>query len=105
VLDWFKRRGERPKRLAELSPDELDAMLDGHPELAHLLRHAIGILQFAPPRVAEKLLARVEGIVDETLRHRLTPEAEHDFVMRELQTLQAEWAASGHSGRNGPVGQ
>jgi hypothetical protein len=102
VLDWFRRRGERPKRLAELNPDELDAMLDGHPELAHLLRHAIGILQFAPPRVAERLLARVEGIVDETLRRRLTPEAEHDFVMRELQTLQDEWAGSR---RSGPAGE
>ncbi len=101
MLDWFKRRGERPKRLAELSPDELDAMLDGHPELAHLLRHAVGILQFAPPRVVEKLLARVEEIVDETLRRRLTPEAEHDFVMRELQTLQAEWADSSRSRRVG----
>jgi hypothetical protein len=105
VLDWFRRRGERPKRLAELSPDELDAILDGHPELAHLLRHAIGILQFAPPRVAERLLARVEGIVDETLRRRLSPEAEHDFVMRELQTLQEEWGESGASGRSGPVGE
>ncbi len=101
MLDWFRRRGERPKRLAELSPDELDAMLDGHPELAHLLRHAIGILQFAPPRVADKLLARVEEIVDETLRRRLTPEAEHEFVMQELQTLQAEWAESGRSRRVG----
>ena len=97
MLDWFRRRGERPKRLAELSPDELDAILDGHPELAHLLRHALGILQFAPPRVAERVLARVEGIVDETLRRRLAPEAEHEFVMRELQALQAEWAASSRS--------
>lgn len=105
MLDWFKRRGERPKRLAELAPDELDAILDGHPELAHLLRHAIGILQFAPPRVAEQLLARVEEIVDETLRRQLSPEAEHDFVMRELQTLQAEWAESGRGGRVGEVGE
>lgn len=101
MLDWFKRRGERPKRLAELSPDELDAILEGHPELAQLLRHAIGILQFAPPRVAERLLARVEGIVDETLRRRLTPEAEHDFVMRELQALQEEWAESNRGRRVG----
>lgn len=98
MLDWFKRHGQRPKRLAEMSPDELDAMLVGHPELEHLLRHALGVLQFAPPRIAERLLARVETIVDETLRRRLTPEAEHDFVMRELQTLQAEWATSGRSG-------
>jgi hypothetical protein len=87
MLDWFKRRGQRPKRLAEMSPDELDAMLVGHPELEHLLRHALGVMQFAPPRIAEQVLVRVEGIVDETLRRNLDPEAEHTFVMQQLEEL------------------
>lgn len=87
MLDWFKRRGQRPKQLAEMSPDELDAMLIGHPELEHLLRHALGVMQFAPPRIAEQVLVRVEGIVDETLRRNLDPEAEHTFVMHELEEL------------------
>lgn len=87
MLDWFKRRGQRPKRLAEMSPDELDAMLVGHPELEHLLRHALGVMQFAPPRIAEQVLVRVEGIVDETLRRNLDSEAEHTFVMHELEEL------------------
>jgi hypothetical protein len=87
MLDWFKRRGQRPKQLAEMSPDELDAMLVGHPELEHLLRHALGVMQFAPPRIAEQVLVRVEGIVDETLRRNLDPEAEHAFVMQELEEL------------------
>jgi hypothetical protein len=87
MLDWFKRRGQRPKSLAEMTPDELDAMLAGHPELEHLLRHSLGIMQFAPPRVAEQVLQRVEAIMDETLRRRLTPEAEHEFVMHELEEL------------------
>lgn len=87
MLDWFKRRGQRPKRLAEMSPDELDAMLAGHPELEHLLRHSLGLMQFAPPRVAEQVLARVEEIVDETLRLRLDPEGEHTFVMSQLEEI------------------
>ena len=87
MLDWFKRRGQRPKVLAEMTPDELDAMLTGHPELEHLLRHSLGLMQFAPPRIAEQVLRRVEAIVDETLRRRLDPAAEHDFVMGELATL------------------
>lgn len=87
MLDWFKRRGERPKALAEMSPDELDAMLAGHPELEYLLRHSLGLMQFAPPRVAEQVLRRVEAIVDETLRRRLSPAAEHDFVMGEVAAL------------------
>lgn len=87
MLDWFKRRGQRPKTLAEMTPDELDAMLNGHPELAHLLRHSLGLMQFAPPRVAERVLTRVEAIVDETLRRRLSPEAEHEFVMAQLEDL------------------
>ncbi len=87
MLDWFKRRGQRPKRLAEMSPDELDAMLAGHPELEHLLRHSLGLMQFAPPRVAEQVLARVEEIVDETLRLRLDPEGEHEFVMSRLEEI------------------
>lgn len=87
MLDWFKRRGQRPKPLAEMSPDELDAMLVGHPELEHLLRHSLGLMQFAPPRVAEAVLVRVEGIVDETLRRRLDPDAEHQFVMSQLEEI------------------
>lgn len=87
MIEWFKRRGQRPKRLAEMTPDELDAILTGHPELELLLRHSLGVMQFAPPRVAETVLARVEAIVDETLRRRLPPDQEHDFVMREMETL------------------
>ena len=87
MLEWFKRRGQRPKQLAEMSPDELDAMLVGHPELEHLLRHALGVMQFAPPRIAEQVLVRVEGIVDATLRRNLDPEVEHAFVMQELEEL------------------
>ena len=87
MLDWFKRRGQRPKPLAEMTPDELDAMLAGHPELEHLLRNTLGLMQFAPPRVAERILGRVEAIVDETLRRRLSPDAEHEYVMGELEGL------------------
>lgn len=87
MLDWFKRRGQRPKPLAEMTPDELDAMLVGHPELEHLLRHSLGIMQFAPPKVAERVLQRVEAIVDETLQRRLSPEAEHEYVMQQLEEL------------------
>lgn len=97
MLDWFKRRGQRPKRLAEMTPDELDTMLTGHPELELLLRHSLGVMQFAPPRVVEQVLQRVEGIVDETLRQQLSPAQEHDFVMRELATLQQELATGGRS--------
>jgi hypothetical protein len=87
MLDWFKRRGQRPKTLAEMTPDELDAMLTGHPELEHLLRHSLGVMQFAPPRVAERVLQRVEAIVDETLRRHLPPDAEHEYVMAQLEEL------------------
>lgn len=87
MLDWFKRRGQRPKPLAAMTPEELDAMLDGHPELAQLLRSSLGLMQFAPPRVAEQVLGRVEAIVDETLRRRLSPAAEHEYVLRELEGL------------------
>lgn len=87
MLEWFKRRGQRPKPLAELTPDELDAVLAGHPELEALLRHTLGVMQFAPPRVAEAVLARVGAIVDEVLRRRLSPEEEHDYVMREMEAV------------------
>ena len=87
MLEWFRRRGQRPKRLAEMSPDELDAMLVGHPELEHLLRHSLGLMQFAPPKVAESVLARVEQIIDETLRRRLSPQEEQAFVLRELEAI------------------
>lgn len=87
MLDWFKRRGQRPKRLAEMTPDELDAMLAGHPQLETLLRHSLGVMQFAPPKVAESVLHRIEEIIDETLRRRLSPDEEHAFVMRELETV------------------
>ena len=100
MLDWFKRRGQRPKALAEMTPEELDAMLAGHPELELLLRHSLGLMQFAPPRVAEQVLRRVEAIVDETLRRRLPPAAEHDFVMGELAALREVLVA----GRQSPVG-
>lgn len=93
MLDWFKRRGQRPKALAEMTPDELDAMLVGHPELEHLLRHALGVMQFAPPRLAERVLQRVEGIVDETLGRRLAPEQEHVFVMEQLEALRRDLLA------------
>ena len=87
MLEWFKRRGQRPKRLAEMTPDELDAMLAEHPQLETLLRHSLGVMQFAPPKVAESVLQRVEGIIDETLRRRLSPDEEQAFVMGELETV------------------
>ena len=87
MLEWFRRRGQRPKRLAEMTPDELDAMLAGHPQLEALLRHSLGVMQFAPPQVAERVLRRVEGIIDETLRRRLSPEDEHAFVVGELEAV------------------
>lgn len=97
MLDWFKRRGQRPKRLAEMSPDELDAILVGHPELEHLLRHSLGLMQFAPPRIAETVLVRIEEIVDETLRRRLDPDAEHDFVMGQLEEVRKLVVRQGQS--------
>ena len=87
MLDWFKRRGQRPKRLAEMTPDELDAMLADHPQLETLLRHSLGVMQFAPPKVAESVLQRVEEIIDETLRRRLSPAEEQAFVLGELETV------------------
>ena len=87
MRDWFLRSGRRPKPLAEMTPEELEAALDGHPELALLLRHTLGLMQFAPARTAEAVLARVGGIVDEVLRRRLSPEEEHAFVMREMDAV------------------
>lgn len=87
MLDWFKRRGQRPKTLAELTPEELDAVLDGHPELAYLLRHTLGVMQFAPAHTADAVLERVGQIVDEVLRRKLSPADEHDYVMREMEAL------------------
>jgi hypothetical protein len=87
MLEWFRRRGERPKRLAEMTPDELDAMLADHPQLETLLQHTLGVMQFAPPKVAESVLQRIEEIVDETLRRRLPPDEEHAFVMGELESI------------------
>ena len=87
MLEWFRRRGQQPKRLAEMTPDELDAMLLGHPQLETLLRHSLGVMQFAPPKVAASVLQRVEEIIDETLRRRLSPEQEHAFVMGELEVV------------------
>ncbi len=87
MLEWFRRRGQQPKRLAEMTPDELDAMLVGHPQLETLLRHSLGVMQFAPPKVAESVLQRVEEIIDETLRRRLSPDEEHAFVMGELEVV------------------
>lgn len=101
MREWFKRRGQRPKALAEMTPEELDAMLAGHPELAHLLRHTLGIMQFAPAHTAEAVLARVGEIIDETLRRRLSPAEEHTFVMREMAAVRALLAggAPGGGGR------
>ena len=87
MLEWFKRRGQRPKPLAEMTPEELDAALEGHPELASLLRHTFCLMQFAPPRTAAAVLERVGAIVDETLRRCLSPADEHDFVMREMEAV------------------
>jgi len=87
MREWFRQRGRKPKRLAELTPDELDTLLADHPELEYLLRHTLGVMQFAPPRTAELIMTRVEAIVDETLRRRLPPDQEHDFIMRELEAL------------------
>lgn len=87
MLEWFRRRGQRPKRLAEMTPDELDAMLADHPQLEALLRHTLGVMQFAPPKVAESVLQRVEEIIDETLRRRLSPDEEQAFVLQELETI------------------
>jgi DNA-directed RNA polymerase specialized sigma24 family protein len=93
MRDWFRQRGHKPKRLAELTPDELDTLLADHPELEYLLRHTLGVMQFAPPRTAELIMTRVEAIVDETLRRRLPPDQEHAFVMRELEALRQTIAA------------
>ena len=90
MRDWFRRRGQRPKPLAEMTPEELEAALDGHPELALLLRHTLGLMQFAPARPAEAVLTRVGGIVDDVLRRRLSPEEEHAFVMREMEAVRRE---------------
>ena len=87
MLEWFKRRGQRPKRLAEMTPDELDAMFADRPQLETLLQHTLGVMQFAPPKVAESVLQRIEEIVDETLRRRLSPEEEQAFVLAELETI------------------
>ncbi len=87
MFEWFKRRGQRPKRLAEMSPEELDAIFAGHPELEHLLRHSLGIMQFAPPRVAEQVLVQIEAIVDDTLQRNLSPDEEHHFVMGKLEEV------------------
>lgn len=87
MREWFRQRGHKPKRLAELTPEELDTLLADHPELEYLLRHTLGVMQFAPPRTAEIILTRVEAIVDETLRRRLPPDQEHEYIMHELETL------------------
>ena len=90
MRDWFLRRGRRPKPLAEMTPEELEAALDGHPELALLLRHTLGLMQFAPPRTAEAVLARVGEIIDDVLRRRLSPDEEHAFVMREMEAIRRD---------------
>jgi len=95
MLEWFRRRGQRPKRLAEMSPDELDAMRAAHPQLKALLRHSLGVMHFAPPQVAERVLRRVEEIIDETLRRRLSTEDEHTFVMGELAAVRRMLAGDG----------
>ncbi len=87
MLEWFRRRGQRPKPLAEMTPEELDAALAGHPELVSLLRHTAGLMQFAPARTAGAVMERVATIVDEVLRRRLSPAEEHDFVMREMEAV------------------
>lgn len=87
MLEWLRRRGQRPKPLAELAPEELDALLAEHPALEQLLRHTFSIMQFAPPRAGEVALARVGAIVDEVLRRRLPPHEEHAYVMRELEAV------------------
>ena len=87
MREWFRRRGRQPKPLAELTPEELDAVLEGHPELAYLLRHTLGIMQFAPARTADAVLARVGALIDEALRRKLSPEQEHDYVMREMEAI------------------
>ena len=95
MRDWFRRHGRRPKTLAETTPGADEAALDGHPELALLLRHTLGLMQFAPARTAEAVLARVGGIVDDVLRRRLSPEEEHAFVMREMEAVRRELMGSG----------
>jgi hypothetical protein len=87
VFEWFRRRGQRPKPLAEMTPEELDAVLAAHPELAALLRNALGVMQFAPQRSADAVLARVGAIVDEALRRQLPPDAERERVRRDIETI------------------
>lgn len=90
MFAWFRRRGRQPKPLAEMTPEELDAVLAAHPELAALLRHALGVMQFAPGRSADAVLARVGAIVDEALRRQLPPDAEREYVLRELERVRRE---------------
>ena len=90
MLDRFLRRRPRPKPLAEMTPEELDAALADRPALAMLLRHTLGLMQFAPARTADAVLARVSTVVDEALRRRLSPAEEHDYVMRELELIRRE---------------
>lgn len=87
MREWFRQRGQRPKPLAEMTPDELDAALAGHPELALLLRHTLGLMQFAPASTAEAVLVRVGGIVDEVLARKLSPADEHTYIMREMEAV------------------
>lgn len=87
MLEWFKRRGQRPKPLAEMTPEELDAILAGHPELATLLRSTLGVMQFAPARTADFVLERIGQIIDEVLRRNLSPDAERAYVLREMEEL------------------
>lgn len=90
MFEWFRRRGQRPKPLAEMTPEELDVVLAAHPELAILLRNALGVMQFAPGRSADMVLARVGAIVDEALRRQLPPDAEREYVLRELERLRRD---------------
>ncbi|HEX5503597.1 MAG TPA: hypothetical protein VFW96_13315 [Thermomicrobiales bacterium] len=94
MFEWFRRRGQQPKPLAEMTPEELDAALAAHPELAALLRSTLGIMPFAPGRTADAVLARVGAIVDEALRRQLPPDAEREYVLRELERVRREMLES-----------
>lgn len=91
---WFQRRGQQPKQLAELTPEELDTLLAEHPALEHLLRHSLGVMQFAPPRIAEQVLAQVEALVDEAVQRNLRPEDEEQLVLERLAQIQATLAGA-----------
>lgn len=91
---WLHRRRQRPTPLATMSPAELDAALADHPELAHLLRNTLGVMQFAPPQTADAVIARVGALVERVLAGKLSASQEHEAVMSELAAIRRELHAT-----------